>query len=187
MTLSYSRSRFRIAKLLCSTFFCARSIERVIMLCCITSPSSRPILSMIRAILSEPNNRIRLSSSETKNCEEPTSPCLPARPRSCRSTLLDSCRSVPIMANPPAALASGVSLMSVPLPAMLVAMVTVPALPASATISASFWWCFALSTWCLIFCTVSMLLTSSEISTEVVPTNTGLPCWVRVVISSMMA
>jgi len=27
------------------------------------------ILSMIRAILSEPNNRIRLSSSETKNCE----------------------------------------------------------------------------------------------------------------------
>ena len=61
--------------------------------------------------------------------------------RSCRSTLLDSCRSVPTMANPPAALASGVSLMSVPLPAMLVAIVTVPALPASATISASFWWC----------------------------------------------
>ena len=162
-------------------------MELVTILCWITSPSCRPSLSMILAILSEINRRIRLSSSDTKNCEEPTSPCLPALPRSCLSTLLDSCRSVPMMARPPATLACGVSLMSVPLPAMLVAMVTVPALPASAMISASFWWCLALSTWCFIFCRFSILLMYSEISTEVVPTSTGRSCLARVVISSITA
>ena len=39
-------------------------------------------------------------------------------------------------------------MMSVPRPAMLVAMVTAPLRPAWATISASRWWCLALSTWC---------------------------------------
>jgi hypothetical protein len=41
--------------------------------------------------------------------------------------------------------------MSVPRPAMLVEMVTAPGWPARATISASCWWNFALSTECGIF------------------------------------
>ena len=58
----------------------------------------------------------------------------------------------------PASLTSGASLMSVPRPAMLVAMVTMPFSPAWATISASFWWSLALSTWCGILRSWSMRL-----------------------------
>ena len=104
-----------------------------------TSPSLWPILSIILAIRSDPNKRIKLSSRETKNCDEPGSPCLPDLPLNCLSTLLESCLSVPIIAKPPPSLTPSPSLISVPLPAMLVAMVTVPALPASVTTSASFW------------------------------------------------
>ena len=157
------------------------------MRCCITSPSCSPILSISLAIRSEPNKRIRLSSSETKNCEDPGSPCLPALPRSCLSTLLDSCLSVPMMASPPASLTPGANLMSVPLPAILVAMVTTPGLPASATISASFWCSLAFSTLCFMPRSLSIRLKSSDISTEVVPTNTGLPALTQVSISSITA
>ena len=94
---------------------------------------------MTLAILSDPNFLIKSSSSETKNRDEPGSPCLPERPLSCRSTRRESCLSVPIMANPPAFFTPSPSLISVPRPAMLVAMVTAPASPALATISASFW------------------------------------------------
>ena len=45
--------------------------------------------------------RIKLSSSDKKNLDTPGSPCLPARPLSWLSILLDSCRSVPITYNPP--------------------------------------------------------------------------------------
>ena len=142
---------------------------------------------MILAIRSEPNMRIRSSSSDTKNWDDPGSPCRPARPRNWRSTRRDSCLSVPMMARPPASFTPGPSLMSVPRPAMLVAMVTVPGLPASATMSASFWCNLAFSTLCLIFTRVSIRLNNSEVSTEVVPTSTGLPFFTRSSISLMTA
>ena len=66
-------------------------------------------------------------------------------------------------------------IISVPRPAMLVAMVTAPRRPASATISASFSCCFALRTLCLTprFFSISLIL--SEFSIEIVPTSTGCP------------
>ena len=146
ITSSYSNNLFLIPKLFSSTFFCARSMDFVIIECWITSPSSKPIRSITLATRSDPKSRMRLSSRETKNCELPGSPCLPERPLSCRSTRRESCLSVPTMASPPALFTSSESLMSVPLPAMFVAIVTIPGLPASATMSASFLCNFALST-----------------------------------------
>ena len=67
ITLSNSSRRLRIPKLFSSTFFCARSIDFVIMLCCSTSPSLWPILSISDAIRPDWNKRIRSSSSDTKN------------------------------------------------------------------------------------------------------------------------
>ena len=67
------------------------------------------------------------------------------------------------------------SMISVPRPAMLVAIVTAPLRPASATISASFSWCLALSTLCFIPFFLSISLISSDISIEIVPTRTGWP------------
>ena len=67
------------------------------------------------------------------------------------------------------------SMISVPRPAMLVATVTAPRRPAWATISASFSWCLAFSTLCLMPARVSILLTISEISMDTVPTSTGWP------------
>ena len=58
---------------------------------------------------------------------------------------------------------------------MLVAIVTTPGLPASATTSASRLCNFALRILCLIFRICNILPNNSEISTEVVPTKTGLP------------
>ncbi len=162
-------------------------MARVIMPAWITSPSLSPMRSIMAAMRPEPNRRIRSSSSETKNCDEPGSPWRPARPRSWRSTRRLSWRSVPMMARPPACLTSGVSLMSVPRPAMLVAMVTCPARPASATTWASNWCCLAFSTLCLMPRSLSMRLSSSEISTEVVPTSTGRPSPTSRTISSMTA
>ena len=116
------------------------------MLWVITSPSFSPILSISFAIRSEPNFRIKSSSNETKNIVEPGSPCRPERPLNCRSTLLESCLSVPMIANPPDSFTPAPSLISVPRPAIFVAIVTAPAFPASATISASRWWYFAFNT-----------------------------------------
>ena len=58
---------------------------------------------------------------------------------------------------------------------MLVAIVTIPPLPASATISASFLCNFAFRTLCFMFLMFSILERSSDISTDVVPIKTGLP------------
>ena len=66
--------------------------------------------------------------------------------------------------------------MSVPRPAMLVAMVTIFGRPAWATICASRSCCFAFSTWCGSFSFCSRPESSSEFSIEVVPTSTG---WLR--------
>ncbi len=65
--------------------------------------------------------------------------------------------------------------MSVPRPAMLVAMVIIFGRPAWATISASLACCLAFSTWCgsLTFCSRPEM--SSEFSMLVVPTSTGWP------------
>ena len=65
--------------------------------------------------------------------------------------------------------------MSVPLPAMLVATVTDPILPACATIPASFSCCFAFSTSCLIPDLFNMLLINSDLDMSVVPINIGCP------------
>ncbi|CFW38915.1 Uncharacterised protein [Bordetella pertussis] len=67
------------------------------------------------------------------------------------------------------------STMSVPRPAMLVAMVMWPGLPASATISASRACCLALRTSCGSLAWRSRPASSSEFSMLVVPTSTGWP------------
>ena len=67
------------------------------------------------------------------------------------------------------------SMMSVPRPAMLVATVTAPNLPAWATISASFSWNLAFNTLCLMPFFLSMPESSSDFSMEMVPTSTGWP------------
>ncbi len=51
-------------KLFSSTFFWARSMLAVTMLCWITSPSFRPMRSISLAMRSLPNIRMRSSSSE---------------------------------------------------------------------------------------------------------------------------
>ena len=67
------------------------------------------------------------------------------------------------------------STMSVPRPAMLVAMVIIFGRPAWATMSASRACCLAFSTWCGSFSLVSSSAMISEFSIEVVPTSTGWP------------
>ena len=108
----------------------------------------------------------------------PGSPWRPERPRSWRSMRRDSCRSVPMICRP----ASGCvrssclsSLMSVPRPAMLVAIVIAAFWPAPATISASRWWYFAFSTSCLSPRRLSWRDSVSEISTLTVPMRIGQP------------
>ena len=78
-------------------------------------------------------------------------------------------------------------MMSVPRPAMLVAIVTIPLRPACATISDSLSWCLALRTWCLIPNFPSMSEICSDFSIEVVPTRIGRPVSWTSLISSMMA
>ena len=76
--------------------------------------------------------------------------------------------------------------MSVPLPAMLVEMVTAPSLPLCATISLSLWTFsgLAFSSWYEIPSPSSCSASRSLSSTEVVPTRTGLPvlCILRISI-----
>ena len=79
------------------------------------------------------------------------------------------------------------SIISVPRPAMLVAMVTAPFLPAWATISASLSWYLAFSTSCLMPRRFSILLSSSDFSMEMVPTSTGWPFSWHWIISSITA
>ena len=64
-------------------------------------------------------------------------------------------------------------MMSVPRPAMLVAIVTAPKRPAWATISASRSWYFAFSTTCLMPAFLSRVERCSDFSIEIVPTRTG--------------
>ena len=80
ITSSYSRRCFLISKLCASTFFWAFSIALETMPCSIGTFSSIPSLSIILAILSEPNILRRSSSNDKKNLDEPGSPCLPERP-----------------------------------------------------------------------------------------------------------
>ena len=65
--------------------------------------------------------------------------------------------------------------MSVPRPAMLVAIVTAPRRPARETISASCWWNLALRTVWMTPARLSIRERTSEASTLVVPTRTGWP------------
>ena len=77
--------------------------------------------------------------------------------------------------------------MSVPRPAMLVAIVTVPGRPACMMISASRSWNFAFSTWCGILLFFSRPDRNSEVSIDVVPTSTGWPRVLQSLMSSMIA
>ena len=79
------------------------------------------------------------------------------------------------------------STMSVPRPAMLVAMVTAPRRPACAMMCASISWNFALSTLCLMPRFSSMPRERSEFSIEIVPTRQGWPVSWRSTISSTTA
>ncbi len=71
------------------------------------------------------------------------------------------------------------SLMSVPRPAMFVAMVIAPSLPASATICASCSCWRAFRTLCCSLALVSSVLSISDFSIEVVPTRTGCALFMR--------
>ena len=128
----------------------------------------------------------------------------------------DSWRSVPIMCKPPAcftmlwrschaaliaSICSGVGFsslstsafqlppntISVPRPAMLVAIVTAPGYPAFATISASCAWNLAFNTLCLMPALVNALESNSDFSMEIVPTNTGCLRATQSLMSSIMA
>ena len=122
-----------------------------------------------------------------KNIDSPGSPWRPDLPLSWLSILLDSCLSVPRTFNPPASLTPSPSLISVPLPAIFVAIVTIPNSPACEIISASFSWYLALSTWCLIPFFFNNDEMYSDFSTLAVPTRTGWPLLCASITSSTIA
>ena len=125
----------------------------------------------------------------------------------------DSWRSVPITRKPPAsitcwwrvchasrslpcllsaALANSASnepprTISVPRPAMFVAIVTALGCPAWAITCDSLWWCLAFSTWCLIFALFSNLERYSETAIDAVPIKVGCPASKLERMSSRMA
>ena len=70
---------------------------------------------------------------------------------------------------------------------MLVATVTAPLRPASATIAASRACCFAFSTSCAMFRLRSWADSRSDFSTLVVPTRIGCPVSCRLAMSSTTA
>ena len=142
---------------------------------------------MMRTIFSEPYRRIKSSSSARKKCELPGSPCRAQRPRSWRSMRRASCRSVPSTWSPPRPAMPSPNRMSVPRPAMFVAIVTLPCWPALATISASCWWNFAFNTECIIFSRLRSLERCSLVSTAIVPTRIGRPAPCISLISSTTA
>jgi len=93
-----------------------------------------------------PHAKSRRSSS--RKCtvrKEPGSPWRALRPINCRSIRFELCMPKTITCNPPESLAISSSLISVPLPAILVAIVTEPPVPALVIISASDASFFALS------------------------------------------
>ena len=137
--------------------------------------SSYPRFWIIVLILSVPNLLISSSSNDMKNCEYPGSPWRPARPLNWLSIRLDSCLSVPITHSPPSSLTPSPSLISVPRPAMFVAIVIAPFWPAFAMISASLAWFLAFNTSCGRCSFWSSLLRCSFDSTEIVPTRIGCP------------
>ena len=139
--------------------------------------------SMSPAMRSLPNRRIRSSSSERKKRDEPGIALAARRGRAaagrCAAPRGARCRGCGAR---PASVTPGPSLMSVPRPAMFVAMVTAPRWPACATISASCWWYLAFSTLCLMPRALEHAAQQSrETSTEIVPTSTGWPCCVQLV------
>jgi len=158
-----------------STFFCAFSIVLPSIPSEIGISSSIPTWVIISCILSPPKSLMSSSSKDTKNLDSPGSPCLPDLPLSWLSILLDSCLSEPITYKPPTSFTPSPSAISVPLPAIFVAMVTEPFCPASAITIASLSCCFAFSTLCLIPSLESMLESISDFSTDVVPTSIGCP------------
>ena len=96
---------------------------------------------------------------------------------------------VPFLWSSSAAMTSGLPprRMSVPRPAMFVAIVTAPGRPACATISASRSWSLALRTLCLIPRRFSISPSISLTSTLIVPTRTGRPFSCSSAISSTTA
>ena len=92
-----------MSKFRSSTFFWAPSIRRETILLSMASPSCMPSRVSTAETHSPANLRIRSSSSDRKNRDEPGSPCRPARPRSWLSMRRLSCRSVPMMCRPPSA------------------------------------------------------------------------------------
>src|SRR2546425_10497634 len=114
-----------------------------------TSPSSAPERSIQRAMRSDPNRRIKSSSSERKKTLWPGSPWRPERHEADRSGCSCTCPNADsryLMPHTWHFLTPGPSLMTVPRPAMLVAIVMEPGWPACATISASRSWYLAFST-----------------------------------------
>ena len=77
--------------------------------------------------------------------------------------------------------------MSVPRPAMLVAIVTDPFSPAFAIISASRAWFLAFNTSCGICLLFNKLSINSFVSIAIVPTSTGCPALCLLSISSTRA
>ncbi len=216
-TSSYSSSCLRMSKLRPSTLRCDFSMALDTMRCSMASPFSIPSFCIKPLIRSGAKIRSKLSSNDKKKREEPGSPWRPARPRSWLSIRRDSWRSVPMMWSPPAArtkswricqsalascFSASVTLspkaanstsnlppkpMSVPRPAMLVAIVTAPGRPASAIILASRSCCLALSTLCGTSAAVSAWDTISDISIDAVPTKTGRCSFTHTRISSIIA
>ena len=76
---------------------------------------------------------------------------------------------------------------SVPLPAIFVAIVTDPDLPAWAIMSASCSFCRAFNTLWSIFFSFNFCEINSEVSTDIVPTKIGLPCLLTSIIFSTIA
>ena len=125
----HTRGVFLIAKLFSSTFF-SFSIDLVIML---------PYYLILIHVHFIHDFYLVRSLLMNKKLRRSTSPCLPDLPLSCSSTLLDSCLSVPIIANHHYLL-SFRELMSVPLPAIF--SIVVPGFPSA--ISASLLACVGL-------------------------------------------
>ena len=149
--------------------------------------SLNPTLWSINLALSVPNLTIKSSSNDTQNWLSPGSPWRPERPLNWLSIRLDSWRSVPITKSPPNSFTSSLILMSVPRPAMLVAIVTEPFSPALAIISASLAWFLAFNTSWGIFIFFNLSLINSLVSTATVPTSTGCPAWCLSFISFTIA
>src|SRR3989338_6718869 len=105
-TLSNSSTCLRASKLKPSIFVCALSSARDTMRFSIGSSCGIPKRPMSPLIESGAKMRIRLSSSDTKNCVSPGSPWRPLRPRSWLSMRRASCRSVPTTKSPPRLLTS---------------------------------------------------------------------------------